>query len=318
LPRKQSREKWDIHLKSDISSLLKNVIILNPGSDRSNTVNDFVINTSTATYVKRTGEKNMIPSDIDKAATLLANARRDNQIVAEIPQAIRPQTLAEAYAIQERLIELLDVKTDGWFCACTNEKVQSMLGLYEPYYARLLEGFVFKSGTTFKAADHPPIVLECEFGFRLNRDLPSRQEPYSQAEVESAVLTVHPTIEVVMGHLKDWPTQDVFSVIADNGTDGALVYGEGVQDWQSLNLKGTRVNLKINDEIVRSGLGADVLGDPVNALVWLANARSKAGDGLKKEEIYNTGTATDIFWVKANDKATAEFSEWGAVSVIIE
>lgn len=260
----------------------------------------------------------MNPSDIDKAATLLAKARRQNQIVDEIPAAIRPKNLTDAYAIQERLFELLDLKASGWFCACTNEKVQSMLGIYEPYYARLLEGFIFKSGTTFKAADHPPIVLECEFGFRLIHDLPSRQEPYSRAEVESAILSVHPTIEVVMGHLKNWPKQDVFSVIADNGTDGALVYGNSVPDWKALNLKNTSVQLEVNGEIVRSGIGTDVLGDPVNALAWLVNARSKAGEGLKTGDIYNTGTATDIFWVKAGDKATAKFSELGTVSVIIE
>lgn len=260
----------------------------------------------------------MIPSDINKAATLLANARTHNKIVDEIPQAIRPQTLTDAYAIQERLFELLNLKERGWFCACTNEKIQSMLGLYEPYYARLLEGFVFENGATFKAADIPPIVLECEFGFLLNRDLPSRQEPYSRAEVESAILSVHPTIEVVMGHLKNWPEQDVFSVIADNGTDGALVYGKGLEDWKSLDLKGTRVQLKVNGEIVRSGMGTDVLGDPINALVWLTNARSDAGGGLRKEGIYNTGTTTDIFWVKAGDEAMAEFSKLGTVTVKIE
>jgi 2-keto-4-pentenoate hydratase len=257
-------------------------------------------------------------SEIEKAASLLADARVHNHLIDVIPLAFRPRTLADAYAIQSRLVELLGMETGGWFCACTNEKIQSRLGLFEPYYARLLKPFIFESGAVLKSVDYPPIVLECEFGFRLDRDLPSREVPYTRADIVAAVLSVHPTIEVVAGHLKNWPEQDVYSVIADNGTDGALVCGEGIRDWSSLDLRDTRVQLNVNGEVVRSGLGADVLGDPVEAMVWLANARSRDGDGLKKDDIHNTGTATDIVWVKAGDVACADFSGLGSVRLAIE
>ena len=259
----------------------------------------------------------MNPSDVEAAATLLAEARLRNGMVDAIPEAVRPRSLADAYAIQARLVELLGWKVGGWFCACTNKTIQAMLGLSEPYYARLLEPFILKSGAVLDSAEFPPIVLECEFGFRLGSDLPRRDAAYSRAEVESAVASVHPTIEVVAGHLRDWPRQDVFSVIADNGTDGALVYGAGVEDWRRLDLRRTGVSLSVNGEVVRTGTGANVLGDPVDALVWLANARARDGDGLASGQIHNTGTATDILWVKAGDQATAIFSDLGAVSLAI-
>ena len=78
---------------------------------------------------------------------------------------------------------------------------------------------------------------------------------------------MHPTIEVVAGHLRDWPTQDVWSVIADNGTDGALVFGPGAKGWREIDLTNVQVTLTINGKIVREGSGANVLGDPTNALV---------------------------------------------------
>ncbi len=248
---------------------------------------------------------------------MLFNARVRNELVDSIPAEIRPQNLEDAYAIQKRLIELLGLEVGGWFCACTNETIQSMLGLHEPYYARLLKGFIFESGVVLKAADYPPMVLECEFSFRLRSDLSSRQKPYSRQEVENAIASVHPSIEVVAGYLKDWPNQDVFSIIADNGTDGALVYGRGSENWTSLDFKDTHVLLRVNGEVERVGTGANVLGDPINALVWLANARSRDGNGLRKGDIHNTGTATDIIWVNAGDEATAEFSELGNVTLAI-
>ena len=75
---------------------------------------------------------------IDAAAALLVQARRENRVIDGIPDDCRPATLEDAYAVQDRLIELLGWPTRGWFCACTNKTIQSMLGLHEPYHARLL------------------------------------------------------------------------------------------------------------------------------------------------------------------------------------
>jgi 2-keto-4-pentenoate hydratase len=257
-------------------------------------------------------------SDIDKVARLLADARKENRLLDCIPLEIRPQSLGDAYAIQERLADRLGLETGGWFCACTNPNIQTMLGLDEPYYARLFKAFILESPASLRSAHHPPMVLECEFGFRLNRDLPDREEPYSRVEVERAIASVHPTIEVVTGHLRNWPEQDVFSIIADNGTDGALVFGQGTERWQSLDLVNTDVCLTVNGKLVRTGTGRNVSGDPVSALVWLVNARSRDGRGLKAGDIHNTGTATDIIWVKSGDEATVEFHGLGSVKLSVE
>ena len=256
---------------------------------------------------------------IEEAASVLVAARRENAVIEGIPQTCRPATLEDAYAIQDRMIAMLGRPTAGWFCACTNTAIQEMLGLAEPYCARLLAAFVFDSPAVLSARDFPPILLECEFGFRLARDLPPRAAPYTRVEIEDAIASVHPTIEVVAGHLKDWPAQDVFSVIADNGTDGGLVVGDGIADWRGLDLVGQRVQLIVNGRVVRQGAGANVLGDPVAAFHWLANSRAGAkGDGLRAGHIHNTGTATDIYWVTPGDVAVAEFGGLGEVRVTIQ
>lgn len=255
------------------------------------------------------------PEKVREAAILLAGARRENLVLDGIPEEIRPSNIAEAYAIQDALVEELGWETGGWFCACTNEVIQDILGLREPYYARLFSQFILESPAQLQSTEFPPIVLECEFGFRLGEDLPSRAEPYTRDEVEAAIGSVHPAIEVVAGHLKDWPNQDVWSVIADNGTDGALIVGEGTQDLRALGLVNMPVALDINGEEKRSGTGANVLGDPLDAFVWLANARSRDGHGLNASDIHNTGTATDIIWIEPGDEALARFEGLGEVSL---
>ena len=252
---------------------------------------------------------------IEQAAALLVEARRSNSVIDCIPENVRPMTLRDAYAVQDRFIALLGEETAGWFGACTNEVIQEMLGLAEPYYARLLGPHIYRSPAELDTSRYPPMVFECEFGFEVGRDFTPADAPYSRADIESALAKVHPTIEVVAGHLKDWPNQDVFSVIADNGTDGALVIGEGTADWREIDLVKTPVMLTVNGEVVREGAGAKVLGDPLGAFEWMVNAVTRDGKTVRAGEVNNTGTATDIYWAEPGDHAVASFGAVGSVEL---
>ena len=65
----------------------------------------------------------------------------------------------------------------------------------------------------------------------------------------------------------------------------------------------------------KNRVGANVLGDPIEALVWLVNARSRTGAGLRAGDIHNTGTATSIQWIEPGDEAVARFEGLGSVQV---
>ena len=78
-----------------------------------------------------------------------------------------------------------------------------------------------------------------------------------------------------------------------------------------------QVTLTVNGNHVREGSGANVLGNPIEALVWLVNARSRTGDGLRAGDIHNTGTATEICWIEPGDDVVAHFDGLGSVRVQI-
>ncbi|MDQ0470643.1 2-keto-4-pentenoate hydratase [Labrys wisconsinensis] len=249
---------------------------------------------------------------IERAAMILASARHDHRTVA-LPPDVRPGTVEEAYAIQDRLAARLGWETGGWFCGCTNEAIQRQLGLSEPYCARVFRHLVFPDAAIVDTAAFPPIVIECEFAFVLGRDLPARPEPYSQAEVEAAVAAVRPAIEVVAGHLEDWQSQPPCSIIADNGVDGALVCGPSTP-WPAHDLSRVAVELLVDGRTVQSGTGANVMGNPIHALVWLANAQRRRGYGLRAGHVHNTGTATLMQPVGPGQTAVARFGPLGQVT----
>lgn len=255
------------------------------------------------------------PAAIDQAASLFAKARIEGCTVDGLPTDVSPANITEAYAIQARLAEKLGWAVGGWFCGCTNRAIQEQLGLAEPYCAPLFRHLIHRAPTVLEAKDFAPIVLECEFSFILARDLPARPEAYEFADIEAAIATLHPSIEVVAGTLKNWQRQPPFTIIADNGVDGALVLGEGQADWPAFDLSGVQVELSVDGQLVQTGSGANVLGNPLNALLWLANEQRKRGNGLKAGDVYNTGTATLMQPMKAGQHAVASFGPLGKVEL---
>lgn len=248
---------------------------------------------------------------IDQAASLFADARRRKTTVDGLPPKLAPRNIVEAYAIQAQLAEKLGWEIGGWFCGCTNRAIQEQLGLAEPYCAPLFRDLIHHGPAVLDTKDFAPIVLECEFSFILAGDLPARLEPYALDEVKAAIATLHPSIEVVAGTLKDWQRQPPFTIIADNGVDGALVLGEGIANWRAHDLARMPVELFVDGDLVQKGYGANVLGNPLNALLWLANEQRRRGNGLRVGDVYNTGTATLMQPMKAGQHAVASFGSLG-------
>lgn len=259
----------------------------------------------------------MDPAAVERAARFLLDLRRSRRLADGLPQHCQPVTVEEAYAVQDRLFELLDEPTGGWFLGCTNPEIQRQLGLDDPYCARLLESSIHTSPAVIDIPSPLSAVLEVEFAFTLGRDLPPRSAPYDEDEVAGAVATVHPAIEVVISYFVDWTNQPITSLVADNGTDGALVYAEGVEDWQGVDLSSLATSLSVNGRDMREGRGANVLNGPLSALMWLANARSRHGDGLHAGQIHNTGSSTSMYFASPGDVAVADFGPLGTVSLEI-
>ena len=254
---------------------------------------------------------------IIRAAALIVQARKTNSMLSNIPVEIRPTSLSEAYAIQNEVADQLKWSPGGWFCACVNPVIQKQLGLDQPYYGRAVTDHQFESPAHLDTRHYPPLSLECEFAFRLKYDLPARSTPYTKDEVLLAIASVHPAIEAVAGYLEDWISQDVFSVIADNGADGPIIYGSGIDNLSSLDLSKIKVTLTVNGQIERTGSGANVGGNPIDALTWLVNTKSSEGISMKAGFLNNTGTSTNLYAVSPGDNITADFGSLGTVHLKI-
>ena len=70
----------------------------------------------------------MESTELTKAVELLAEAYRTGEPLGELPGPCAPRTEAEAYAIQDTLVEHCGWQPVGWKVGATNETAQRLLG----------------------------------------------------------------------------------------------------------------------------------------------------------------------------------------------
>ena len=255
--------------------------------------------------------------DVVAAAQHLADMRRTKRVVADLPEALRPRSLAEGYRVQAALVELLlgtGERPIGYKVACTSETAQQALEVAAPMYARLLPGTSSASGCHLDADRFVHRVIEAEFAFRLGSDVEPISGGHTRATVAGYIDAVIPAIEVVDYRYHSWAI-GAPQVAADNAIHGWWVAGQPVTDWRHLDLADVRVEVGCDGEAITTGSGAAVLGDPLEVMTWLANELPDHGLSLRAGDLVTTGVTTDVFEAEAGQHITASFEGIGLVEL---
>ena len=131
--------------------------------------------------------------------------------------------------------------------------------------------------------------------------------------------TIAPALEIVDDRNADYDriSNEVLTLIADNAWNAGLVHGQMVKDWRNLDLADLQGTVYINEQLVDTGYGRDVLGHPFNALSWLANKILEQRQVIEAGMIVMTGTMITTQFVKSGDHLTFSIPELGSVSIDI-
>lgn len=253
--------------------------------------------------------------DMEKAAQLLIAARRDGRKMEALPAEAEPKTLDDAYAIQEEIIKGSGLKLGGWKVALTNDEAMARAGAKEPAAGPLFAPHIVATPQTIERSSETVGGFECEFAFRLGKDIPAEGVPYTGQVVAAAVESLHPAIEVTGIRFASRPKLGVRGTVADHAGNFSFVYGPAVANWRSLDLADCGVRHLVDGKEVAASSGANVLGNPLNALAWLANHLAKRGHELKAGQWITSGAATGPIPAPTGSTVTADFGKLGKVEV---
>jgi 2-keto-4-pentenoate hydratase len=240
----------------------------------------------------------------EEAAGLLC-AARGGPPLHELPPHCRPRSDGDAYEIQDAVARQLGETIGGW-------KVGSASAENAAFCAPIWTRMIRQSPGLYEAGELRLIGIEAEIAFRLDRDLPARGAAYDRAEL-TAGAALHPAIEVVDSRYADFRSLDRATILADNFSNGGLVFGPAVPNWEIHDLSATRITVTENGEpFASSSTGA--ARDPISALVDFANLMNARG-GAKAGAFVTTGSWTGMVFTKRGATIVADFGPLGRVEI---
>ena len=256
-------------------------------------------------------------NDLNRYADFNFQLRQTNRTADDIPADFPQLDTDAAYAVQDKLVAKLiaayDTKRFGYKIGCTSEGAQQLLSTDGPVYGQMLEALRYSSPVSLNPADYTMMVIEPEFAFELNADVPLGN--HDAESIRPYVAAVIPSIEVVHHHLGGWDVFDAPKTIADNAIHGCWVAGPATNSLDGLDLPSHEVRLYADGEEVASGRGEIALGNPLNALAWIANTLPTYGRNLMAGEIVTTGVCMPVYPAQAGQHIRADFGVLGSVEI---
>ena len=260
---------------------------------------------------------------INKAANILYNSRINLKRIKELPKDCMPESLEEAYLIQDELTKKYlsaDKKNRliGKKIGCTNKAAQIQLNIKESFFGNMFFNNISESNSKINSKKYFSPFVEPEFSFLMKNELDTSKAPYSPNIVYESISAVLPSIELVDSRYKDWTSIGVNNLIADNAVHAHWVFGDLVEDLNFFNFNNHSVDLFINDEFIEKGNSSNVMGNPINSLTWLINNMALVGKSLPKNYYVSTGTCTKAIPISEGDHIKADFGKLGTVNFIFK
>ncbi|WP_328681943.1 fumarylacetoacetate hydrolase family protein [Streptomyces sp. NBC_00322] len=252
-------------------------------------------------------------STIAAAAKRLRVASEQHMPCAPVRDLIGTDDLNAAYDVQSENVARATRAGHvllGRKIGITSPAVQRQLGVDQPDFGTLLQDMLI---TEDELPSHRLLQprIEAEIAFVLGRDLDAPD--IDEESVRKAVACMYAGLEIVDSRIRGWDIT-ITDTIADNASCGLFVLGSRTTRLKDVEPAGVAMTMTVNGAIVSRGTGADCLGDPLYALLWLARKAAELGQPLRAGEIVLTGALGPMAPIHAGDVIEAGISGLGTVS----
>jgi 2-oxo-3-hexenedioate decarboxylase/2-keto-4-pentenoate hydratase len=228
-------------------------------------------------------------SAIAAAAERLRTAQRTGTPCAPIRDLIGTDDVVAAYAVQRQLAADRLARGEtvvGRKIGLTSAAVQQQMGVDQPDFGILFDVMEYDDGATvpFEAVLQPRV--EGEIAFMLRKDL--IEGPLDDAQVRDAIEYGVAAIEVCGSRIAGWDIS-FGDTVADNASSGAYVLGTERLGLAEFEPAAVEMIMTDTGAVDSTGAGAASLGDPLNAVVWLARHARELGDPLRAGQVVLSG-----------------------------
>lgn len=262
----------------------------------------------------------MTPQDHRDCAAALLEAEVSGEQINLLSLTYPQIDMDDAYAIQSEILKAklaMGRSVIGYKIGLTSRAMQMALNIDIPDSGILFDDMYFEDGSTVPAGRFISPRVECEIAFVMGGAIDG---DVSREDVLAATDYVCPSIEILDTRIvRNDPVTGqgriVFDTIADNAANGGVVLGSQRHSVADFDLRWVGVLAARDGQIEETGLGAGVLDDPVESVIWLARRMSQYGQRIEAGNIVLSGSFIRPIDCAAGSVITADFADFGSVSV---
>ena len=225
---------------------------------------------------------------LNAMAQWMWEARQRRLPYRNLPDALHPASIAEAYAAQEvyyRLAEPIYGAVGGAKIATTTKVMQQLMGINHPCGGAIFARTIHVSPATLRTDDFVNLRIESEIALKLGADLPASGAPWTRDKVAPAVAGAMPAFELIEDRNADYAHTEAASLIVENCWNGGVVVG-APKPVSCAALVGITGRLTIGGKPAGEGAAED----PFATLAWLANNFAERGRDLTAGMVVITGS----------------------------
>ncbi|MEZ4712168.1 MAG: hypothetical protein R3A44_33580 [Caldilineaceae bacterium] len=257
-------------------------------------------------------------SERQTVAERLLEAHRTHTPIPSPKQTFPNMEMEDAYRIQQLCVDqwVADgAQIKGYKVGLTSKAMQEASGINEPDYGVLLDRFFIPEAATIRHADFFGPLVEIELAFVMKASLAGPH--VNAADVIRATDFVLPSIELVDRRLSN--RVGVVDTISDLASCGAVILGGNPVRLTDSDIRSVTGSVLKNGEVLATGSAADVLGNPVNAVIWLANKLHEFGVTFQAGHVILTGSFVKLVPAAPGDHFVARFDHgFGDVEIMFE
>ena len=258
----------------------------------------------------------LTPEQVKELAHALHRAEHTLEPIAPLTEQHPDMDIADAYAVQ---LEGIRERTEahggsivGWKVGLTSRAMQQMLGVDQPDFGHLLDNMRIDEGTDIDCAEMIWPRVEPEIAFQLHTDL--KGPGVTAAAVMNATEYLIPALEVVDSRVKDWKIK-LCDTIADNASCGRFVLGRSRAKPGGFDVKLIGMNYHVDGNLVATATTGAVLGNPAEAIAWLANILAPFGHYLHAGHVVMPGSLVAAVDARPGGVIRADFDHIGSVEL---
>ena len=263
----------------------------------------------------------MTPDDHIKAAADLLKAEETREQISLLTKRYPEMGMDDAYAIQSAIYRAklqLGRTVVGWKIGLTSKAMQYALNINIPDSGILFDDMVFANGAIVPKKRFIQPRIEAEIAFVMKSSVGG--EDVTREDVIAATDYVAPSLEILDTRIlrvdpETNAKRKIFDTISDNAANAGVVLGSERHGVDGIDLRWVGAIASSNGEVEETGLGAGVLNDPIESVVWLAKRMAKYKQSIQPGQIILSGSFIRPIECPSGTAIHADFGTFGSVDI---